>query len=359
MMRPRTIVSAFARRSRATLAFRTVATAVILIALAGCDNVTWGGFQLSLQGSASNDRSPPEAEDGEVVDEPPLPETPGGPVLFLVQREVGAEGGAGSLIPLARISGDSLLPIVDDEGRPGFPSDFDTEQLSEGSTFTLFAEGTRVGSFRAGADVSVDSTYCFERPRARGRVEIVPEAAGASAFLALRRDAGDAFEYGPFQALESDYDQRVASLSIAGDLIPRLSASWPPSVLEAREDLRIFALDGDPRGAIAVTFMHRDALAVGAAPQDSYALFFVARNGESGYVPEYVWYRPSEAGKAAPRFLGHFDWDRDGSDGIVLEVQGAEKRWFAAAGPRRGAWQTLFEDPCGRAASAGQAGPLD
>ncbi|MEX0979775.1 MAG: hypothetical protein WDZ89_01700 [Gemmatimonadota bacterium] len=358
MMRPRCAPVFRTRSTPGRLTLRPLAAALILMALTGCDNMSWGGFQWTLQSSArASDGTPEEGIDGEDIDLPP--ETPAGPVLFLVQRETGSGPGQASLIPLASLAGDSLLPMLNDAGVPGVPADFVENQLSEGRTFTLFSEGTRVGTFRSGGEVSTDSSYCLARPRARGVVEVVPEAAESQTFLALRRDGGEVFRHGVFRPMESTYDQRVASLNLAGDLFPRLSAPWPPSVLDARSDLRIFALDGSGAGAIAVTFMHRDALAVGPAQENAYALFFIAENRAGGYEPGYVWYRPAADGKAAPRFVSHLDWNRDGSDGVLLEVQGARSRWFAAAGRRGGAWQTVFEDPCGKAASTGRAGALD
>lgn len=342
-----------ARRSAILPAFSGV---VMVMALTGCDNVSWGGVQWTLESSAL---AAGEVDEEQEEVAAAAPEAADGPILYLVQRDLEGSNGTASAIPLAVIAGDSLLPVVDEEGAPGFPTDFETEELSEGSTFTLFSDGARVGSFRTGSGITLDSTYCFARPRADGMVELVPEAVEARTFLALRDEQGASVPYGDFRPLQSSYDQRVATLDIAGDLIPSLSAPWPRSILDARRDLRVFALDGEDTGAMAVTFMYEDALAVGPAAENAYALFFIAENSGGGYAPGYVWFRQAASGKAAPRYLSHFDWNLDGSDGVVLEIQGAENRWFAAAGRRMGAWQTLFEDPCGQAASAGRAGPPD
>jgi hypothetical protein len=41
------------------------------------------------------------------------------------------------------------------------------------------------------------------------------------------------------------------------------------------------------------------------------------------------------------------DWDGDGEEEILLEVFGADARWWAALDRENGAWSIAFQDPCG------------
>lgn len=324
--------------------------------MAGCDNMTWGGFQWSLESSARDSTSEGDPE-GEA---PPVIARAEGPILYLVERDPEGTTGTGSLIPLAIVSGDSLIHIVDEEGLPGFPVDFPGERLAAGDAFTLFSEGTRVGTFRSDGEVGMDASHCLARPRVNGIVELVPGAASATTFLALRSDATRDIRHGVHRRMESNYDQRVATLDLALELLPRLSARRPLSILDARRDLRIMDLDGNGAGTIATTFMHLDNMEVGRpTSEDAWALFFIAEAQGATYSPQYIWFRDAEDGKGAPRLVSHLDWNRDGTSGIILEIRGTDSRWFAAAERRGGTWQTTYEDPCGQAASTGSAGALD
>ena len=72
------------------------------------------------------------------------------------------------------------------------------------------------------------------------------------------------------------------------------------------------------------------------------------------YREAYTWYREVDTeGKGAPRYFDHLDWDGDGTDEILLDVLGSNRRWFAALSYRDGAWARTFQDSCGSSASGG------
>ena len=323
---------------------RWLAIAGIVTAPSACDNVSWGGTDVHLERPPPRDSlfPAPSPTDPEPIPEA-VPELPQGAVLFAGARS----GDRGHVVPIGEVVGDAINPFASDEAISGYLAHFSSTLMAAGREFVLFAEGARVGRLLAQV-LDVDSSYCVPRPRATGPVELVPTAAGASRFLALASDRAAERPYGAYGGLRHTYEQRVASLNLAGEVIPQVQAAWPPSVLEARREIRAFQLLDAEEPSIAATFVHRDQLAVGPAPSGSYALFLMATASPAGYRPAHVWYRPSdEQGKGLPRYVDQLDWDGDGSVEVVLEVLGEDARWFAGLARRDTTWVRSFEDPCG------------
>jgi hypothetical protein len=181
-------------------------------------------------------------------------------------------------------------------------------------------------------------------------VELVPEAADAQRFLAIPAAFAATTEHGPYQPVQHDYDQRVATLDIATEALRSLEARRPLSILDARRDIQAFQLSDRTGETVAATFMYEDALEVG--PPDgggAYALFILGQH-RSGveYDEAFSWYRAVDTeGKGAPRYFDHLDWDGDGADEVLLEVLGANRRWFAALDQEGGSWVRDYQDPCG------------
>ena len=68
----------------------------------------------------------------------------------------------------------------------------------------------------------------------------------------------------------------------------------------------------------------------------------------TNYVEEYVSYRSVEdEGKGIPRYFDHLDWDGDGADEILLDVFGANRRWFSALDRTDDQWTRSFDAECG------------
>ena len=213
---------------------------VILLAAQGCDNVSWGGIDLRLEGpqNAAGDSTAAtlEAEGGSAE-----PGFPLGPILFYGVRE----GGGASLVPVAEIGITGLIPLPSEESFPDFLDTFAATYYAQGERFTLFADGTRVGTLIADQS-EVDASFCQPKPLVQGTVELVPGAASAESFLAIGESHAQAFQYDDFSPLSHDRDLRVASLTMMTDLIPQLGATWPPSVLDIRRDIQVFNLDELP-----------------------------------------------------------------------------------------------------------------
>ena len=332
------------------LAYYWLAVAGIITAVSGCDNVSWGEFDVRLVRAA-----PPLGAVSDSVPEPEVspPTLPDGAVLFL--GRIGNR--ESSIVALAELSGDSLLGLPTELDEPGFLAYFSEQRLSVGTRFTLFADGARVGTFMAGDSVFVDRSTCLERPAVSGIVELVPGVSLGSTFLAMPEALAAPRPHESITNLESTYDQRVASLDLAGSVITRQNALWPPSLLESRKSLRIIDLPGTDDPTVATTFVHLDGLGVGPAPARSYSIFMLVQNRGTGYRSEYEWFRDYDReGKAAPRYLTRLDGDLDGSDEVFLEAFGSESRWIAALGARADGWQMIYEDAC-TAAPAGSVLP--
>ncbi len=330
-----------------------LAIAVILTVASGCDNVSWGGVDVSLKPPRTRAELTAEAQGPAASlaeEENALPELPDGPILLAGRRS----GSAATLTVVGEIQGDAIGAFVSDEEVPGFRDRFTTELLAPGSEWVLFAQGVRVGRMTATA-TGLDEDFCVPRPTISGTVELVPYAGSAELLMALPAGTAAGRTYDPYRVHRHDYDQRIASLSLASEAIPRLGAVWPPDgVLSARADIQAFQMVGAPGEAIAATFMYRDQLEMSATSAGAYSLFLMGRASAEGYAPTYIWYRPVDSeGKGAPRYFDHLDWDGDGNEEVLLEVFGSERRWFAGLAQRSGTWVRTSEDACLRSEAAG------
>jgi hypothetical protein len=320
---------------------RWLTIAVILTVPSGCDNVTWGGVDVHLQappGRGGTDSRPvaPKAPRASSS----APARPAGPLLFAGTRS----GDSATLAVVGELRGDTLHALVSTDTAASRER-LTRGPLAPGTELVLFAEGVRVGRLTV-AGSGVDKGFCDPRATVTGPVEIVPAAADARRLMALPTATAGARPYAPYHAYAHDYDQRVASLNLAVAAIPRVGASWPPSLLETRADMQAFRLSGND--AIAATFVYKDRLAVGEPSTGAWSLFLIGTDQQGTYREGYVSYRPAdEQGKGAPRFFDHLDWNGDGAPEILLDVFGAHGRWFEALGNRGGHWVETFQDPCG------------
>ena len=101
---------------------------------------------------------------------------------------------------------------------------------------------------------------------------------------------------------------------------------------------------------------------IGPAPDDSYSLLVVGEPTSRQYNRTFTWYRRvGDEGKGAPRLFSWMDWDQDGDAEILLEVFGADSKWWVALERENGNWTVAFQDPCGtpEAQVANTEGSLD
>jgi len=311
--------------------------AVILTAGTGCDNVEFGGIQVAL-------RAPEPANRPAVVDVAPT-ETTGPvnvhePLLLAGVRD----GNRGRFFVVGEVHPDALRPFPD----PRFNDD--AERIAEltvpGTEWAVFSEGVRVG--RLIVESARDAIgYCGPRTQINGIVELIATASEAERLLAMPATEIDR-PYEEYHQISHVYDQRIATLEIAGDAIPRYGARWPElGTLDARDHIQAFQLRNTPGQSIAATFMIDDELEVGSPGQGAYSLFVLGHQSGAGYTEAYTWYHDAaKDGKAAPRYFDHFDWDGDGADEILLDVFGSDRRWFAALSRDGDEWVRSYQDSC-------------
>ena len=318
--------------------------AVIFVVASGCDNVSWGSIEVKIV-------PPPSTGNGAEVDEDDSGAAAAvnvdGPILLAGVRN----GARATLTLVGEVDGDVLRAFPD----TAFPSDAERLEAltAPGAAWILFSEGVRVGRMVADVTGTADG-FCGSRVTVSGVVEIVPPAAGAERLLALpAADAADR-AYGQYRPLAHVYDQRIASLEIAQQEIPEHGAQWPSlGVLDARKHIQAFDLDGPTGPYVAATFMYEDELAVSPPGRGAYALFIIGEEVWGTHEDAYVWYRAVDReGKGAPRYFDHLDWDGDGTEEILLDVLGSNRRWFAGLGQTDGSWVRTFQDACGSDSTA-------
>ncbi len=319
----------------------------LLVLLAACDNMTWGGTDLALVRPAPKN---PTAEAEESDPEEVLPPLPEGPSLFLVrQTSTGAR-----LLAVAEITDSVLRAHPDEASHPGARGRFVSDRMAPGSQFHVFADGRRVGRFIAAAGHAVDTTLCAPRPSVPGVLEVIPSAAGVQDFLALPDSFAGNLPHGSYDDLPSSRGDRAESRRLFAEQIPVLGARWPQNLDAARAELRLFNLSGNARPAMSSTYLFRDGLETRPGRAGGYAMLILAEPGADRYEPRYVWYRRTDQeGKGAPTMVGQLDWNRDGQTDALLRVFGDDREWLAALS-RSGAsgWSLSYEDACGSAASA-------
>ena len=157
-----------------------------------------------------------------------------------------------------------------------------------------------------------------------------------------------AWPFGRYQSYVAERAHRNAIQNLAGVALNEVRAQWPTALQNIRQDLQLFL---PPRGetpAIVASFLFQDQMEIGPAPDPAYSLLVVGEPAGRQFNRTFTWYRRvADEGKGAPRFFSWMDWDQDGEDEIILEVFGADSKWWAALERENGNWTVAFQDPCG------------
>jgi hypothetical protein len=322
-----------------------LAIAVILTVATGCDNVAWGGVDMELK--------PPPVSEANLAEDPNAAEGDGpvnlsGPLLLAGTRS----GMRADFVVVGEVHPNTLREFPD----PAFPEDLERleQVLSVGSEWVLFSEGVRVG--RMFADETRPATgFCGSRRVLSGVVELVPAAAAAERLLALPAEDARERAYGEYALVSHVYDQRVAVNTMASAAIREHDATRPPSVVNARGHVQAFQLPGAAGQSVAATFMYQDQLTIESPRQGAYSIFVIGRHQAGAtYETTHSSYRLIESeGKGAQRYFDHLDWTGDGTDEVLLDVFGSNRRWFEALSERDGSWVRTFQDSCGAGPSTG------
>ena len=318
----------------------------------GCDNVEWGGIEGGLRAPSESSimEIPTESIDTTTTGAEPTPLVP---VLYLGRR-IGSEAW---LIPVAELHADGLRGLPEEPQGQGSLT-FAERHFAAGSAFTLFSEGVRVGTLTATGS-GADALYCGARPQVRGPIELTPNAAATTTFLAVPSDVAASVTYDEYAPIAQTRDLRVTSLNIMRGLLPTLGSPWPASVLAIRHDVQVFQGRTDATPTVVATFVYGDSLRVGPAPPNGYSVFLIASDPDgTGYQTSYVDHRVwSQHGKGAARYFERMDVDGDGTPELVLEVFGENSVWIAALGRQDGSWTEVYRDACGLPAPAGTGTP--
>ncbi len=305
----------------------------MVIAVAACDNVEWGGLDLSIV-------PPPPKTGPSVAEADAADRLPQGPILYHVLRDAGGL----TLVPVGEILEQELRPITTGHDPDAFGERFITAFLRDGAEFTLFRHGRRAGT------LAIDSAWvptaaCRRLPRAAGAAEIGGDAGDVTEFLAMART----------QAPEGrmiGQDIEVASrMQVVGDILAeraiRAREAPLPNWSRARRQIQPFPVSETRNLAFTATFLVDDELTIGH-DDEGYSLFIVyTPRAQTGYDTAYVDFTSYTAeGKAAPRTIDFLDWDRDGAVELLLEVFGTRNSWYAAIDRHDEGWGQAFEDRC-------------
>lgn len=326
------------------------AVALILLSGAACDNVSWGGTEVTVVPPPERAVTPASAEPRPVTSAAvALPERP---VLYHV-TVMGAEG---QLIPVAEIVDDSLRALQATQNPSAFAEAFIAEHLREGAEFVLFHNGGRVGTFVVETAAFDGGTPCVPLPSARGVLELSAAGRIAREFLALERNEVPP-GLGRARTLEVTRNMQVLGPILAERMMRARGASLPGDWQRAFAQVTPFPLE-DAGNAFAATFLVGDTLGPGL-DDNGYSLFYIAEPRDANYDTTYVSYRPyPQTGKQAPRVIEYLDWDRDGQPELMLRVYGTSDSWIETLdrGPR--GWRRTFADRCTVPATAGDSAPM-
>jgi len=315
----------------------------------GCDNVSWGGMSLSLEGPPGDTLAPPPGAPG--ADSASSPQRiEYGPLLYAGTRQ----GDSALVVPVAELVDGDLRPLPQGELAAQLAAQLLEERLFPGQELTLFHQGTRIGTLTVTASLGTTNEYCSSRAQALGHLELVPSASEAQRFLALEKSLDEEWPYGLFQTFAVGRAQRNAAQNLAGEALNQLRARWPVALQSIRQDLQLFQFSTDEAPSVVATFLFQDQMEVGPAPDDSYSLLILGEPRGTRFDRTFTWYRRvGEEGKGSPRLFSRMDWDGDGEEEILLEVFGAEARWWAALDREEGSWFLSFQDPCGAPGAQG------
>ncbi|HSJ25901.1 MAG TPA: hypothetical protein VK929_14590 [Longimicrobiales bacterium] len=317
------------------------AAGLIVILLAGCDNVSFGGADVAVV------PPPPRAADvPDDVVEGGVEALPASPVLYYVART--ADGAY--MTPIGAIAGDSLTPIRSEGDPETFAGRFVAEFMREGGEFTLFHRGRRAGTFIVHGTSMPEQPACPLLPMATGALELPPNVA-ATEFLALARADAPSVPARTAPPETTNRMRNVVAPILAERIIRRRGAELPGSWARANAQVLAFPASNVPDPGFTATFLVGDQL--GPGPQGgarAHSVFYIAvpTRDQTGYDTVYVSHRNyAETGKMAPRVVDYLDWSRDDQPELLLQVYGQNDMWFEAVGRGSdGSWRRIFSDRC-------------
>jgi hypothetical protein len=318
---------------------------LILALLIACDNVNWGGADLTVVRPPPKAAPPPENDTTPVVtssDEP----LPTGPVVYYVARA----GDRGVMVPVGEVESDSLRPLRPRADARVFSERYVAEHMRQGSEFVLFHNGSRVGTLVVQSAAQAEGQPCLALPRATGSLELSAAASGVNEFLALSQLHAPQVPRRAEQRFDVTRTMTFVAPILAERMLRKRGAPMPGSWQGAMEQAKPFPVSTGQEPGFSATFLVGDTLGPGLDDQ-GYALLFLAvpSSAEVGWDTVFVNFRdyPTAGGKAAPRLVDFLDWDRDDHAELLYQVYDVNGSWFEAVGRgNRGAWRKIMSDQC-------------
>lgn len=316
------------------------AALLILTALAGCDNVRWGGV------SVQRVDPPPASDVVEVttVDEGPTNfGLPAGSVLFHVTRN---EQGVAQITPVAEVSGDSLRALRRPAGvsPEAFEQRFRQAVLTPNGEFTIYRRGAPVGVFNLQRPGPL--TACGI-PTGYGVATTVAAAAAEREFIGFRKGLEPDIR-GEMQALSPDGPIRRYASLVAERLVQGAGLARPRSWPGALRDLQAIDVESGGHPEMSSTHLVGDQLAVGPADPEGWSVFYLASYEQrDGYVPFYQEANDyKRTGKRAPKLVDYLNWDRTPASEVLVQVFGAREAWYEVLEEARGdRWERTWQGP--------------
>lgn len=329
------------RSKEAVIKHAPVAGCLILTCLAACDNVSWGGADITVV--------PPPAKANEAPEpgvEPGAERMPEGPILYHVRTA----GDNAAIMPVAEISGDTLLPLRAIADDMAYASALASANLRQGSEFVLFHHGVRAGTFITQSS-TIDESLCRPMPRGEGVLELGQAAEGVSEFLAVARVQAPQIQRRSPPALKSTTTMRLLADVYADKIIVSRGLKRPNDWDRARARIQPFAVSGSQDPGFTATYLVDDTLGSGLDDVGD-AVFFVAVPGQLSFDTVFVSVRDyASGGKAAPEMVDFLDWNRDDSPDLLLRVFGTMDAWYEAVSRTAdGKWRSVFSSRCERPA---------
>jgi hypothetical protein len=317
------------------------AAGLIVILLAGCDNVSFGGADVAIV------PPPPRAvsDVAEGTAEAGVQQLPTSPILFYVART--ADGAY--MTPIGAIQGDSLTTLRSEGDPETYASRFVAEFMREGGEFTLYHRGRRAGTFIVQDTRMPEQPACPLLPLATGALELPPNVT-ATEFLALARADAPTVPGRTAPPETTNRMRNIVAPILAERIMRRRGAELPGSWARANAQVLAFPAMNLQDPGFTATFLVGDVLGAGAPGGRAHSTFFIAvpTRDQTGYDTVFVSHRNyAETGKMAPRVVDFLDWSRDDQPELLLQVYGQQDVWFEAVGRASdGSWRRIFSDRC-------------
>lgn len=321
--------------------FRPVSLLILTIVL-GCDNVNWGGADVTVVPPPPKATMPSASQPSDEPGDEPLPQ---GPVVYYVART--AEGAV--MVPVGEVVGDSLRPVRARRDARLFAERFITEHMRQGSEFVLFRAGLRVGTLLVQSASAPPGDACTTQPRALGTLELSAQAAGATEFLALSQLQAPQVPRRLPEPMQPTRTMTFVAPILAERMLRRRRAQLPSNWQRAMAQVTPIPVFTGQQPGFAATFLVGDTLGPGLDDMGT-SLFFLAvpSAAQVGWDTVYVDFRNyPDDGKGAARVIDFLDWDRDDHVELLLQVYGVSESWFEAVGRGPNApWRRVLSDRC-------------